>query len=272
MVRHAGTEGRELDLYAADGHRWARILSSDRKSLAYLSFSCFADDLNGLRGQIVAAGAAIVESESGDGVWFRDPDGNLVQVKTGPKTTPSAKTPSIVSSCLADERGAPVRSASRPVLPRRLSHVLLFSPDVPRAFDFYQRALGLRLSDRSGDIIAFMHAPHGSDHHLVAFAKSPAPGWHHSSWDVADLNQVGEGASRMAAAGYAKGWGTGRHVLGSNYFHYVQDPWGSFCEYSADIDFVSAGAAWPAGDYPPEDALYLWGPAVPENFIRNSEI
>jgi catechol 2,3-dioxygenase len=45
-------------------------------------------------------------------------------------------------------------------------------------------------------------------------------------------------------------------VLGSNYFHYVQDPCGSFCEYSADIDFVSAGQAWPAGDFAPDD-LYL---------------
>ena len=34
--------------------------------------------------------------------------------------------------------------------------------------------------------------------------------------------------------------GVGRHVLGSNYFYYVQDPWGSFAEYSYDIDFVPA--------------------------------
>ena len=27
-------------------------------------------------------------------------------------------------------------------------------------------------------------------------------------------------------------------VLGSNYFHYVRDPWGSFAEYSCDIDYI----------------------------------
>ena len=145
-------------------------------------------------------------------------------------------------------RGSHTRSASKQVKPRRLSHVLLFTPDVLGALDFYARALGLRLSDKSIDIIAFTHAPHGSDHHLVAFAKSSARGWHHSAWDVENVNMVGEGASQMHAAGFSKGWGTGRHVLGSNYFHYVQDPWGSFCEYSADIDFVSAGHEWPAGD------------------------
>lgn len=270
-VEKGGSHQQELSVYAADGHRWARILPADRKSLAYLSFSCFASDFDELRSRIAAAGVDLVIGEDEEGVWFHDPDGNLLQVKVGPKTSPSSKNPSTVSGSPADTRGSHTRSESKTVHPRRLSHVLLFTPDVLRALDFYSKALGLRLSDRSRDIIAFTHAPHGSDHHLVAFAKSNARGWHHAAWDVDDVNMVGEGASQMAAAGYTKGWGTGRHVLGSNYFHYVEDPWGSFCEYSADIDFVSEGAQWPAGDFAPEDSLYLWGPAVPENFIHNTE-
>ncbi|WP_375508297.1 VOC family protein [uncultured Caballeronia sp.] len=273
-VSSGAGEARQLELRAVDGHRWARILPSDRKSLAYLSFSCFERDFEAILSQVKAAGAVVVERDpapDGEAFWFHDPDGNLIQVKTGPKTSPSSKTPCVVAGSAADERGSHTRSSSALVRPRRLSHVLLFTPDVLGALDFYRRALGLRLSDKSRDIIAFTHAPHGSDHHLVAFAKSTARGWHHSAWDVDNVNLVGEGASQMAAAGYDKGWGTGRHVLGSNYFHYVQDPWGSFCEYSADIDFVSAGREWPAGDFPPEDSLYLWGPAVPDNFIHNTE-
>ncbi|WP_454805377.1 VOC family protein [Paraburkholderia fungorum] len=272
-VSATGTEAQELDLRAADGHRWARILPASQKSLAWLSFNCFEKDLETIRAQVQAAGASIDNGPRAcaEGFWFRDPDGNLIQVRTGPKTSPSGKAPCVVAGSAADQRGSHTRSESVPVRPRRLSHVLLFTPDVLRALEFYSNALGLRLSDKSLDIIAFTHAPHGSDHHLVAFAKSHARGWHHCAWDVEDVNRVGEGASQMGAAGYRKGWGTGRHVLGSNYFHYVEDPWGSFCEYSADIDFVSAGNPWPAGDFPPEDSLYLWGPAVPENFIRNTE-
>lgn len=272
-VRRVGATGSALELRAADGHRWARVLPAEKKSLAWLSFNCFEGDLEGLRAQVRAAGATIETSDIPDaqGFWFHDPDGNLIQVKVGPKTSPSAKSPSKVDVCAADERGSHTRSSSQSVRPRRLSHLLLFTPGVSRALDFYSKALGLRLSDRSADVIAFTHAPHGSDHHLVAFAKSSARGWHHSAWDVDNINVVGEGASQMAAAGYTKGWGTGRHVLGSNYFHYVEDPWGSFCEYSADIDFVTAGHQWPAGDYPPEDSLYLWGPPVPQNFIHNTE-
>ena len=131
--------------------------------------------------------------------------------------------------------------------------------------------LGLRLSDHSGDMIAFMHGPHGSDHHLVAFAKSHAPGLHHSSWDVGSIDDVGNGGEQMRAAGHDKGWGVGRHVLGSNYFYYVRDPWGSYAEYSHDIDFVPHDLEWPAADHPPHDSLYVWGPPVPDDFITNHE-
>jgi catechol 2,3-dioxygenase-like lactoylglutathione lyase family enzyme len=149
--------------------------------------------------------------------------------------------------------------------------VLLFSPDVSRQAAFYERIIGLRLADRSGDIIAFMYGPHASDHHMVAFAKSEAPGLHHSSWDVGRFDDVGQGAELMKAKGYGHGWGVGRHVLGSNYFYYVQDPWGSWAEYSYDIDFVPADVDWPAADHPPEDSFYIWGPTVPEDFIVNRE-
>ncbi|GAC1317333.1 MAG: VOC family protein [Collimonas sp.] len=273
-VRSIDAQGEELELRAADGHRWARILKENHKSLAYLSFNCYEADLRRISDQAAAAGARFTAAHSRSedtGFWFYDPDGNLVQVKIGPKTTPQSKSPCIYAGVGADERGAYTRSSTQRIRPRRLSHVLMFSPDVLRAVDFYGRALGLRLSDKSMDVIAFTHAPHGSDHHLVAFAKSSERGWHHSAWDVDNVNVVGEGAAQMAAAGFKKGWGTGRHVLGSNYFHYIEDPWGSFCEYSADIDFVSAGCEWPAADFPPEDSLYLWGPDVPGNFVQNTE-
>ena len=85
------------------------------------------------------------------------------------------------------------------------------------------------------------------------------------------IDALGLGSQQMAQAGYAQGWGVGRHVLGSNYFRYVRDPWGSFAEYSFDIDFVEPGAQWPSADHPGEDSLYVWGPDVPADFIVNHE-
>lgn len=116
-----------------------------------------------------------------------------------------------------------------------------------------------------------MHGIHGSDHHMFAFANSGGrrPGLHHISWDVGSINAIGLGAMQMADKGYTKGCGLGRHVLGSNYFHYMQDPWGSWCEFSADIDYIGVDHDWNAKDHPEEDGIYVWGPDLPEDFLHN---
>src|SRR5439155_99858 len=88
---------------------------------------------------------------------------------------------------LADEavRGAPGREL--PVAPRRLGHVLLFSPDIDRQVDFYTRVLGMKLTDRSQKIIAFMRCT--TDHHNLALLASSAPGFHHGSFEVGGVDE-----------------------------------------------------------------------------------
>jgi hypothetical protein len=51
----------------------------------------------------------------------------------------------------------------------------------------------------------------------------------------------------------------------------VRDPWGSFAEYSYDIDFIPSDMEWNAGDHPPEDSFYVWGPVCPDYFVVNHE-
>ncbi len=201
-----------------------------------------------------------------------DPRDDAHQIVVAEKSSPNHKSARTFPPEASPRGRSPHRSEIRPVHPRRLSHILLFSPDVDRALTFYTGLLGLRVSDRSGSIIASLHSPHGSDHHLIAMAQSSGYGLHHCSWDVASLDDVGLGSQQMAQAGHPQGWGLGRHVLGSNYFRYVRDPWGSYAEYSFDIDYIAADAEWPSGDYPPEDSLYAWGPPVPDDFIINHEI
>ena len=77
---------------------------------------------------------------------------------------------------------------------------------------------------------------------------------------------------QMEDDGYKEGWGVGRHVIGSNYFRYIRDPWGSFAEYSAGIDFIGADVEWLPADHPLEDSFYVWGPATPDDFIQNHEV
>lgn len=271
-------EGDRLHLHTFGHlHRWGSLGEAPGpKRLQYVSFGCYAEDFDALSSRADALGVPRLEPHpqgTSGGLWLRHPDGFAVQVLVADKSMPD-----VASAAIPDEpnvlgRGrAPNRSRVTPVRPRRLAHVLLFSPDVQRSVEFYEGVLGLRVSDRSGDGIAFIHGVHGSDHHLIATAKSTGPGLHHVSWDVASVNEVGLGMSQMQSAGYPRGWGVGRHVLGSNYFYYVRDPWGSYSEYSFDIDYIAADCNWTMGDHPPGDSFYLWGPETPEDFITNYEL
>ncbi len=265
-----------LDLHTdGNDHAWASIFAGvGVKRLEYVSFAIDAADEAAMAEHIARLGLACEPHalSDGTGLWLRNPDGTPWQLVVGPKVSPSEKArPTPPVAVPLGQGAAPSRSRTALVRPRRLSHVLFFTPDVNRMVDFCTGVLGLRLSDRSGEGIAFMHGAHGSDHHLVAFAKSNAPGLHHASWDVGSVDEVGRGSEQMRNAGYRRGWGVGRHVLGSNYFYYVRDPWGSWCEYSHDIDFIPHDIDWPAADHPPEDSIYVWGPELPEDFIVNHE-
>jgi len=269
-------EGDALGLYTfGHPHRWARVLPGDAKRLLWLSLGIHADDAARFQRHVAEREVRRIGAPAradATGLWIEGPDGLPIQLRVAEKSSPSQPAPREFTPACANQGRSPSRSRAQAVRPLYLSHILLFSADVDRARRFYEDVLGLRLSDRSGSVIAFLHSPHGSDHHLIALAKSGGLGLHHSSWCVPSIDAVGLGASQMEQAGYAQGWGVGRHVLGSNYFRYVRDPWGSYAEYSFDIDFVEAGSQWPAGDHPPEDSLYVWGPALPEDFIVNHEL
>lgn len=267
-----------LDLYTfGHPHRWGSVFQAPgSKKLQYLRFACFAEDLEPIKARIdslgIASCAPHVLGDAG-GLWITHPDGYPIQVAVGYKSSPDEPSQGIPPKPVPLGAGkAWNRKIAPRVQPRRLSHALMFSPDVLGAIQFYEDALGLRLSDRSEDVVAFMHGAHGSDHHLIALAKSNGPGLHHTSWDVANIDEVGLGMEQMLGAGYTRGWGVGRHVLGSNYFYYVRDPWGSYCEYSYDIDFVPGDFNWVSANSPPEDSFYVWGPAVPADFVTNFEV
>jgi catechol 2,3-dioxygenase-like lactoylglutathione lyase family enzyme len=265
--------GLELRAFGND-HVWGTVATADTKLLGHVSFGAYEDDIDRIAERLSTMGVTLLPppaNVASNGVWFRDPHDMLVEIRAAPKVMPDEKAVRSVLSCPAGERGAVMRGETRQVRPTRMAHALFFTPDIETSVTFFRDALGLRVSDYPGPV-AFLHGPHGSDHHLIAFAQSAAGiGFHHSAWDVASLDDVGLGAAQMASVGFDRGWGLGRHVLGSNYFHYVRDPWGSYAEYSYDIDFVPAEQEWKAGYPAPENSLFLWGPGVPEDFVTNFE-
>ena len=265
-----------IDLYTfGHDHRWGVIRRGPKKRLQYISLLTYAADMQRWPDHLRVQGIAEIDAPVGsavesDGIWISTPDGLPVHLGPGEKNSPDDRDAVIPTRRHSIERGAPIRGTTTPTRPKRLAHILLFTASLDISIDFFSKALGLRLSDRSGGV-AFMHGAHGSDHHLIAFAQSDGYGLHHSAWTVSSIDEIGLGSERMTQQGYARGWGLGRHVLGSNYFSYIRDPWGGYAEYSFDIDFVPASTEWQVWSPPPENSLYIWGPEVPPDFVRNYE-
>jgi catechol 2,3-dioxygenase len=249
-----------------------------RKRLHHLSLR--ADDLEGIAKLVPLSGGKVVDAPEGfedNGLWCLDPHGMRIHLSDRPSDPAFSSVSAfeingpgrVVRKC----RSAILPGASYgPVKPLRLGHILVFSPDVSRSVEFMTKVLGMGLADRAQDIIAFCCARKESDHHVVAFAKSPGIGFHHASFQVADPDEVGRGGRALLTKAGRGDWGFGRHTIGSNFFHYVQDPWGSWFEYFSDMDYIDDYALWTPTNYGMEDSLANWGPPAPSDFVHNYEV
>lgn len=239
-----------------------------------------ADNLAEIAAAVPSAGGAIIAAPDGmaaDGLWVRDPHGTLFHLVEHEAPLPmepgevfEINAPGrIVRSRRSAVRAIRTYSDARP---RKLGHVVLFSPDVLRSVDFVTDAFGMGLADRSEDNVAFCCTRKNSDHHVVAFGKSPGTGFHHGSFQVADPDEVGRAGRALLEKTGRSHWGFGRHSIGSNFFHYIQDPWGSWFEYYSDMDHIDDYSLWTPSNYAPEDSMANWAPELPGDFNTNHEL
>ncbi|HEX4981086.1 MAG TPA: VOC family protein [Ilumatobacteraceae bacterium] len=190
------------------------------------------------------------------------------RITQSPNDTPPMNGP---GNTVRDGDRAPAIFAEGPAAPRRLGHVLWGTPDIAASKRFLVDVLGFRLSDESAGIIAFLRC--SPDHHNVGLISSPVPFFHHSSWQVDDVDEIGRGAHHLLTGDPLRSvWGLGRHFLGSNLFWYFRDPAGNFAEYFADLDQIGDDDAWIARDWPPDKSLYAWGPPVPRDFVEPPDL
>lgn len=239
-----------------------------------------AEDLSAIASKVKKHGGAVIDPPAGfadDGLWIEDPHGMRLHLSDRIVERPLAAVPPFEVNApgriVRKRRSAMLPSASYPpTKPLRLGHVLVFTPDVLKSVAFVTEGLGMGLADRAQDVIAFCCARRNSDHHVLAFAKSPGIGFHHASFQVADPDDVGRGGRALVEKTKKGDWGFGRHTIGSNFFHYIQDPWGSWFEYYSDIDFIDDYTLWSPTNYEMIDSLAGWGPAVPSDFVHNYEV
>jgi len=248
-----------------------------RKRLHHIALR--ADKLDEMAADVHDAGGEVVSAPDGfeeNGLWVRDPNGMLIHLVEQAGEPALSAAPAFEINApgrIARVRRSAILPRSRyaPVKPLRLGHLLCFSPDVLKSVKFVTEGLGMGLADRAQDVIAFTCARKNSDHHVLAFAKSPGVGFHHASFQVADPDEVGRGGRALVEKAGLGDWGFGRHTIGSNFFHYIQDPWGSWFEYYSDMDHIDDYALWQPTNYAMDDSLASWAPPTPGDFVHNYE-
>jgi catechol-2,3-dioxygenase len=213
-----------------------------------------------------------------EGLWFRDPEGTLVNVQVaqaagwlGDSGAPVINRPGLLHR-LATRGCPPFDMQPRP---RRMGHFIVFASDVIAQSAFYCDVLGFRLSDRITDgYAAFMRTAGDSDHHVLAMLKSSAPGFHHASFEMSGIDEAEVAGARLLAKGYKHAWGPGRHGVGSNYFHYFRDPWNGMAEYFHDMDYIPEKAAWEPKEWTKPAGMFLWSAdgKPPPDFSQNYEL
>lgn len=260
---------------SADGGEQLRIEAAPRRRLLALALGVDdADDLGRVAAALAKLGVAAERSERA--LEAAEPaTGVRVRLAIEPRLAQKPPPPLVFNAPGRTQRTdarspAVLPGASAP--PRRLSHVVIASPDAPASKRFFTEGIGFRVSDEVPAIGAsFMRC--STDHHNLLVQPGPFPFLHHTAWEMDDVDAVGRAAAAMVGADASRHvWGLGRHGIGSNYFWYLRDPAGNFAEYSSDLDVIVDEEAWKVAASSGAHPLAAWGPPVPRSFLAPDDI
>ena len=270
--------------FRCDGREHDEIVlieGGERRKLHHISLGASAEGARQIESRLKSGNIAPLPkpaSDAPEGLWFRDLTGTLINVQiaqrqpevNGIEVAPINRPGSVAR--VARRAHASIYLDARP---RRMGHIIVFTTDVAAQAEFYTKMLGMKVSDtienRYG---AFLRTPGDSDHHVIGFLKSDAPGFHHASFEMESIDYAEVAAKRLIGKGYRHAWGPGRHGVGSNYFHYFRDPWNGMAEYFNDIDWIPGDSEWQPKDWTKKDGMFMWSAdgMPPPDFGKNYEI
>ncbi len=231
-----------------------------------------ADDLGRIRTALEHGGHQPVVTDTS--LQVREPHvGADVVVEIGDRQLATTSLPTPVN-----RPGAPAR-VNRPaevvlrtdaVRPRRLSHIVLGTPNYEASLHFFTELLGFQISDQIPGIMAFTRC--SDSHHNLALQAMPGTFFHHVAFEVDSADEVLRGGSNMVEADADRHmWGLGRHAIGSNWFWYLRDPAGNYVEYTADIDQITSNELYTPKDWAGKEFLYAYGPPIPPAFLEPAD-
>ncbi|MEX0310907.1 MAG: VOC family protein [Tateyamaria sp.] len=149
--------------------------------------------------------------------------------------------------------------------PRKISHVVLNTPDMDGVQAWYEEMLGFRTSDYSADQMVFLRC--GSDHHAIALVRAQYPSVNHVAFEMPGIDSFMRGIGRMKQKGQVPSWGPGRHGPGNNPFAYFVSPSGFVIEFTAEVQQIDEAThepkVWSRTDPEAMDQWMTAGPPTP---------
>lgn len=221
------------------------------------------------------------EALGGCAVTTRDPSGCRVRVVAGVTEWPSLPLQTVRGSFNFEHNtirtNTPQRPPRAPAVVERLGHVVLQSTRYLASLNWYLHNLGMIVSDflyypgqrERGPVMSFMRCDRGpepADHHTLALTLGPADRYVHSAYQVCDLDALAAGGEYLTDRGYARSWGVGRHIQGSQIFDYWRDPDGFLVEHFTDGDHFDHTVA-PGWAPMTASDLNQWGPPATADFL-----
>jgi catechol 2,3-dioxygenase-like lactoylglutathione lyase family enzyme len=230
------------------------ILSLHRGSvrgLHHIAYALETDDaVHRAAASLKEAGVKVIEPPheldepgGGYGLRFVDPDGRCLELSARVALHQDGWNPKVVD-------------------PSSICHIVVNTPDLERVTTFYTGVLGFRISDWSGQQMAFLRT--NTKHHNIAFNVAPHASVNHIAYLVSGVDELMRGLSNLRRHGVEPAWGPGRHGPGNNIFCYFKDPFGYVAEYTCDIDYIPDESkhqpkVWPRSP----ETMDQWGVAAP---------
>ena len=211
--RGSGHDHHLLALHEAPGTPQLRLVTLRARSAKALEEIAQAAQAAG--GVVERTGAAL-DPAGGNVLVIRDPDGRRIEVVHG-------------DALRANDAPTPQDQ------PIRLAHAVLNSHAVEKTREFFEKALGFVLADRTR-IMAFMNCD--NDHHSIALGDTDNDALNHVAFLMPTLDAVMRGGGRLKDKGLPPQWGPGRHGPGDNAFNYFVDPFGIVIEYTAEVEQI----------------------------------
>ncbi|HYU17457.1 MAG TPA: VOC family protein, partial [Chloroflexota bacterium] len=151
-LQQKDSRGNAIQLKTGHGSGELVLYEGPRKRLHHVALAAPGDEFEAVREALKRANVLELDPPKDApqvGIWFHDPDGNLINVRQEARPAlPPEPLP------IYNAPGNPARPGTRNLpsfdraAPRRLGHVLFFTPDPDAATRFYSETLGFKISDR----------------------------------------------------------------------------------------------------------------------------